>query len=108
MARSPRCGHPCTCLFYLGVPAARAVLPRVADLVAKREVSPGPMLLAVRVTGALTARHPPAAAPPRRRRAAQLDPAHGAVAEFGVQPPDQLRREQPDLGSPGRRRGGHR
>src|SRR5580658_9829097 len=108
MARSPRCGHPCACLFYLGVPAATAVLPRVVDLVAKPQVSPGPMLLAVRVTGALTARYAPAAAAARRRRAAQLDPAHGAVAEFGVQAPDQLRCEEPHLGGPGRRVGGHR
>ena len=45
---------------------------------------------------------------PPTLRAADLHPAHRPVAEFGGQPPDQLRSEQPDLGRPGRGVGGYR
>src|ERR1700730_17905934 len=63
---------------------------------------------AIRVTWALAAGNPPAAALPWRRRAAGLHPADRSVAEFGVKPPDEHRREQPDLSRPGGRVGGHR
>src|ERR1700722_5924664 len=69
---------------------------------------PGPSwLLAVRVAWAAATGNAPRAALPRRRRTADLDPAHRPVAEFGVQPPDQLRGEQPDLRRPGGRVSGH-
>src|SRR5438128_2710914 len=65
-------------------------------------------LLAVRVSRALAARDTPGAALPRRRRAAHLYPADRAVAEFGVEPLDEHRGKQPDLGGPGGRVGGDR
>src|SRR5271165_1814848 len=64
--------------------------------------------LAVGVAGTLAARHPPAAALPWRRRTADLDPTDRSVAQFGVEPPDERRGEQPDLGRPGGRVGRHR
>src|SRR5579864_5279918 len=65
-------------------------------------------LLAVGVAGALAAGDAPGAALARRGRAADLYPAHRALAELGVEPGHEDRREQPDLGRPGRRVGGHR
>src|SRR5690349_3372981 len=59
--------------------------------------------LSVRVAGPLAAGHLPAATLARRRRPADLDPADGTVAELGVEPLDELRGQQPDLGGPGGR-----
>src|SRR6185437_7392820 len=57
----------------------------------------------VRIARAFTAGNAPAAALARRGRAAYLDPPDRAVAELGVEPLDEHRRQQPDLGGPGRR-----
>src|SRR5580692_8912508 len=97
-------------------PASEAHSPAPQDVATSRSIhftfgyrQSGPSWpLAVRVARPAAAGYPPAAALPGRRRAADLDPADGPVAELGVEPPDQLRGEQPDLGGPGRRFGGHR
>src|SRR5580704_8267553 len=68
----------------------------------------GSCYLAVSVARTLAAGYPPAAALPRRRRAADFHPADRSVAKFDVKPPDEHRREQPDLGRPGGRVGRHR
>src|SRR5690349_21565854 len=64
--------------------------------------------LSVRIARAFTAGNAPAAALARRGRAAYLDPPDRSVAELGVEPLDEHRGEQPDLGSPGGRVRGDR
>src|SRR6202042_3807419 len=96
---SPTCRPVARTTWTVAIPAAHATQePR-----ARRVARPPYPALPVRVARALTAGNAPSAALPGRRRAAHLHPAHGAVAEFGVEPPDERRREQPDLSRPGGR-----
>src|ERR1700742_611672 len=56
--------------------------------------------LAVRVAVSPATWDAPPAALSRPRRPADFDPFHGPIAQFGVEPADQHRREQPDLSGP--------
>ena len=56
--------------------------------------------LAVRVAVSPAAWHPPSATLPRAGWAPDFDPVDGAVPEFGVEPADQHRCQQPYLGGP--------
>src|SRR5208282_6011139 len=84
------------------------ILPAGTDSQGRLAPRVGSCCLAVGVARTLAAGYPPAAALPRRRRAAHLHPPDRSVAEFGVEPPDEHRGEQPDLGRPGGRVGCHR
>src|SRR5271166_2669437 len=57
-------------------------------------------LLAVRVAVSPTSWYPPSAALPGAGRPPDFDPADSALTELGIEPADQHRREQPDLGGP--------
>src|SRR6202050_5056174 len=127
----PPCPPPAAVTFYLAVPSATAVWTsqltggrpgkpgRLIQSAGVREGPPGPSArhggpgAGPRGNSAVCVARPPAPAhlpfprPARRSRCpsgpADPHPLHRAVAELVVEPADQMRREQPDLGRPGGR-----